>query len=807
MPDPTAEEYLCVVSEWSSYGHAGGRVGNAYPLLSITRNEAVARPMDEFPNPGAIFLTARGDLNVWDFVLVRPTQNLKYSNASPRDCFFIPRRTPTILDVAPPDCRFATLLEVPIFDPGESSGLIRNPAQGVTPVFYVRDMNQRIFGPLSRVRVNRTEYDTLAAIQWAPLGEDSVVYEFSPETLTQNDLKIVRYDHPDHNLNEVLKEPIHMIVGPVLSARTAKAFDRVPESQLAEWYIRWQNLEEFDEQFIRFFKSVAEHLAENSPEIIRQRCKRIGSLVTRLETLETERRYIARRFLASEEGRKLVDHALNQEIDRRANFVDEEVRRRRSELNTEERELAKKLGELKDKYEREKQQLVQTVEVLRTEAEEKKAAVEDLDERLEKNMDKLRTKFKDMVPLFAAFSSSRPTSIRVEGLSAGSVADHGLAQTNGRKGSWSDVTLPTPSREVDDTQDELAFVERLVDVLASEGLSFTKEFVTNVFVCFKSAPLNLVMGPPGHGKSSIVGALARAMGHAGSLLEIAVRRSWSDDRHLLGFFDTFHGRYDPGATGLTSRLLQAQRDWEQLKRGLYFVLLDEFNLAAPEYYFSQLLQLLARPQDQRIVNLFDPGVLPAGSSEVVHKVQLTPNVSFWGTINYDETTERLSPRLLDRTGMIFLNARDVAHYSSADILAGRRAKGVSAGRVCESWVRPPEQCPETHWDLMVPVLDLMKQQTEDWGAGIDVSPRVIDAVKRYLSNSRSLMAPNRAADFAFQQRVLPVIRGRGPQFTARIRALQQKLQDNGFERSARHVRDTLTLAEANFGDIDFLAYS
>jgi hypothetical protein len=108
---------------------------------------------------------------------------------------------------------------------------------------------------------------------------------------------------------------------------------------------------------------------------------------------------------------------------------------------------------------------------------------------------------------------------------------------------------------------------------------------------------------------------------------------------------------------------------------------------------------------------------------------------------------------------------------------------------------------------MVPLLDLLKQQTEDWGAGIDVSPRVIDAVKRYLSNSRSLMAPNRAADFAFQQRVLPVIRGRGPQFTARIRALQQKLQDNGFDRSARHVRDTLTLAEANFGDIDFLAYS
>ena len=57
-----------------------------------------------------------------------------------------------------------------------------------------------------------------------------------------------------------------------------------------------------------------------------------------------------------------------------------------------------------------------------------------------------------------------------------------------------------------------------------------------------------------------------------------------------------------------------------------------------------------------------------------------------------------------------------------------------------------------------------------------------------------------------EQRVLPVLRGRGPKFTTRVRALGEKLTEKGLERSARHVQDALALAEVNFGDVDFLAY-
>src|SRR5205814_9664755 len=137
------------------------------------------------------------------------------------------------------------------------------------------------------------------------------------------------------------------------------------------------------------------------------------------------------------------------------------------------------------------------------------------------------------------------------------------------------------------------------------------------------------------------------------------------------------------------------------------------NLAAPEYYFSQLLQLLTRPAGQRVLTLFDPALLPGNTPDLIHQVRLHPNVSFWGTINYDETTERLSPRLLDRTGMLFLTPRDVLP-SLAEATPTRIRKGVKAGQVFGTFARTADQCPEELWDLIEPLLNHLKQQTDEW---------------------------------------------------------------------------------------------
>jgi hypothetical protein len=218
------------------------------------------------------------------------------------------------------------------------------------------------------------------------------------------------------------------------------------------------------------------------------------------------------------------------------------------------------------------------------------------------------------------------------------------------------------------------------------------------------------------------------------------------------------------------------------------------------------LQVLSKPTDQqRTVRLFDSAAVSSiGHEKPIDQLRLHPNVSFWGTINYDETTERLSPRLLDRTGMIFLSVRDVVPPGTlADRPVG---KGVKAGELVDRFVRGSDACPEDSWAIIEPLLALLKKPSEEWGSGIDLSPRVLEGIRRYLANAKGLLPSERAVDFVFQQRVLPVLRGRGPKFVARIRALLEKLSERGLERSTNHVQGAMLLAEVNFGDIDFLAY-
>jgi hypothetical protein len=805
-PDPTKEEYLAVVSEWIGYAQqSANQVGNAYPIFSLTRGEAVLDPLNEFPNPGYVFLVHRGELTFWDYVLVRPQENPRYKQHNPRECYYIAKGTPPVFGGTVADSRVAVVLDVPSFDPGTSDSLLRNPAQNVTPLFFVRTSREKLFGPLRRTQVVRGTTNVLEGIHWAPWRPDGVVYEFTEDSLTREGCKLFSYVHPEPDLNVVASEPIHLVVGPVASVTSGRALDHLSDAQLAEWYLRARDIA-VAEDVLKKLREAGEHLAGASKEVVKQRFERLLRLVFTVETLQRERINLAHRYLESDEGRQILKQQIDREIERRAMEIEGEVKKRRHELAAEKQRLEVELQKLQQESRKKADFLQKEVKELEGRKSELEADLQGLQNEFGNNVDQLATELKGKVPLLAALTAGARSggSVVVHSTDGGVVAPRG-------RSPWTAAPAPAPTRDLTELRDESALVDQLVEALAGEDLCFTRDFLANLYVLLKSSSLNLIMGPPGYGKSSVVAALARALGHGNALLEIAVRRSWSDDRYLLGFFDAFHGRFDPGPTGLATRLLTAQRDWERERRGIYLVLLDEFNLAAPEYYFSQLLQTLTRPPEQpRVVPLFDPTSLPPGETERTDSITLYPNVRFWGTINYDETTERLSPRLLDRTGMVFLGARDVVPSvatAEAPPPAPAEMKGVRAGQVFEAFTRRADQCPDELWELIAPLLDLLKRQTDEWGSEAEVSPRVLDGVKRYLANAAGLLSPQRAVDFAFQQRILPILRGRGPRFAARVKALEEKLTEKGLERSARHVRNALALADATFGDIDFLAYS
>lgn len=799
MPiDPLKEEFVAVVTSWYTYGQRGGLVGSALPVYCTTRSELVHDPAELFPDPGYVFLVNRGSVVEWDWILLRPKKNDKYV---PGKSFYLSFDIPNPLEQPRPEDRVASVLDVPAFDPAAPTGLIRSPAQNVLPVFYARH-NRRLYGPLKRLKVNRkTGGDAIDSLQWAPLAEDSSVYEFGEDDLPRYGLSKVQYRHENPDDELVGRAPIYLLTGPVTTAKSDRAHDRLSESELAEWFLRWRDLPEIPEGVMKTFKAAPELVSETTPEVIRQRLRRLSSLFGTLDVLQTERAMAATRYLTSEAGLKQVDQLMTREVERRAKAIDEEVAKLKKDQSKEKYRLQRESDELHAEQERHKKRLREELAGLEKERSAAAAAVEALRVTITAGVGELGGRLRDELPVFAALT----TGLRPAAVVANGDATHAPSPA-GPAARWGAVGPPASTKDLEAIADEAGFVDQLAWELADEGLYFTRDFLANLFVTLKSSGLNLIMGPPGYGKSSVVAGLARAMGHGNALLEIAVRRTWSDDRYLLGFYDTFHGRYDPGPTGLATRLLQAQQDWEKNKAGLYLVLLDEFNLAAPEYYFSQLLQVLTRPVEQgRTIRLFDPAAVGPAVDAPVAQLVLNPNVTFWGTINYDETTERLSPRLLDRTGMIFLGVRDVVPSAGA-ATPKAAGKGLLAKQLVERFTRSAEECPEDCWLVIEPLLTALRKPSEEWGAGIDLSPRVLEAIKRYLANSKGLLPPERAADFAFEQRVLPVLRGRGPKFAARVRAMVEKLTERGLDRSAAHVQESLSLAEVNFGDVDFLAY-
>ncbi|MBX7104052.1 MAG: hypothetical protein K1X57_08215 [Gemmataceae bacterium] len=773
---------------------SASRVGNAYPIFSLTNNRVVSEPLKEFPNPGYVFLVNRGDLRGGDFVRVQPSENIQKPYKM-TDCAFVIKGMVTPVD--PAGLRVATVLEVPGFEP-DGEPVIRRPEQSVTPLFFVRN-GTKTYGPLRREQLltgaNEGIYE---ALHWSAAGRDHVFYEFSSQSLKQLGLTEMTYTPAPvaEVYNEVIRKPFHLLLGPVDRVTSSHPHDRLPEALLAEWYLKTQKIEDVPPEVVQRLRSSSDHVPEGADEVIRQRCRRVSRLFMSLTAFQSERSAVAGRYLRTEEGKKSLDEAVQREVAVRSKDIDAQVRQLQADQVTERQRLAEDLDRRKKEHAAAVAELEAEIRTIESRRESLVREEGLLKSRLRDGIGKITDQIREQVPLVAA-------------LAGGVTVSHAPA-TNGAAGkpavapSWDTVMPAEPSKPLHPASDEVALVDRLSSEFAASGLGLARDFVANLYVSLKSQGLNLIMGPPGHGKSSSVTTLARALGHANALLEIAVRRTWSDDRYLLGFFDSFHGRYDPGPTGLATRLAQAMHDWDAKKQGLYVVLLDEFNLAAPEYYFSQLLQLVTRPTDQpRVLRLFDPALRTAESAGQIDQVRVTPNVSFWGTINYDETTERLSPRLLDRTGMIVLHPQDVV---PSEVTTSGMTQGVPAAQIVGDFVRKPEQCPDESWEIVRPLIELLAEPREGWGAAVHLSPRAVEGVRRYLANADKLLPPRTAADFAFQQRVIPVTRGRGPGFTARVRALAEELMAAGLERSNRHVRDALALADAHYGDVEMLAY-
>lgn len=238
-----------------------------------------------------------------------------------------------------------------------------------------------------------------------------------------------------------------------------------------------------------------------------------------------------------------------------------------------------------------------------------------------------------------------------------------------------------------------------------KNLIYTQYQIRNFLTLLRTHDLIVLSGLSGSGKTQIVKAFAEALGGIAKI--IPVKPNWTSSDDLIGYYNPLQMSFLP--TPFTEAIVEAISNPNQL----YFICLDEMNLARAEYYFADFLSKLEERNQQpeielyanheeelfvseftTLLNLIESSIQGKkikswqefldnedarnkffemlGNSDKESMLQLhakmkrrlidilkfpstiriPDNVRFIGSINVDETTHYFSPKILDRIHVV-----------------------------------------------------------------------------------------------------------------------------------------------------------
>lgn len=216
-----------------------------------------------------------------------------------------------------------------------------------------------------------------------------------------------------------------------------------------------------------------------------------------------------------------------------------------------------------------------------------------------------------------------------------------------------------PSKE-----EELHFIHRLKTNAKKRERYYEEIDLFSFHISAKTNLITVIGGMSGTGKSQLAQIYGDTLGltrEKQRFLMIPISPSYREPNDILGYLNPTTGIYHESETGLISMLLEAEENPNQI----YMCVFDEMNLARVEHYFSPFISLLEADKNKRYLSLF------SDNSHCVNKpykpkIKIGDNIIFVGTVNFDETTNNFSDRLLDRTNVItptkisFKEARKIA---------------------------------------------------------------------------------------------------------------------------------------------------
>lgn len=354
--------------------------------------------------------------------------------------------------------------------------------------------------------------------------------------------------------------------------------------------------------------------------------------------------------------------------------------------------------------------------------------------------------------------------------------------------------------------------EEVIDYIydnIKKSRDYSRNDIINIMICLTQEFLTVFAGEPGVGKTSICNIIAKTLGLSNKdinynrFIEISVEKGWTSKRDLIGYYNPLTKSFDKNNKSLFKAFNILHQEYSKVINDFpYYILLDEANLSSMEHYWADFMNVCDLDKEDRKINL---------GEDYIYDIPQT--LRFLATINYDHTTETLSPRLVDRAWIILLEkgSLEIDDYSYCDL-----EQQISDGIIMfedlkkyfsySSYGNLDEEGANSMYDELKKIYEIFEKNN------VFISKRIDNTIKRYLRVGCNLLEDTKdtmhefvALDYVVAQKLLPKINGFGDQYKNFLENLYEEFNSKNLMKCKSIVTDILNKGNNNMQYYQFFS--
>lgn len=334
------------------------------------------------------------------------------------------------------------------------------------------------------------------------------------------------------------------------------------------------------------------------------------------------------------------------------------------------------------------------------------------------------------------------------------------------------------------------------------GRNVSYNDVVNYLTCIGQGFITTFAGLPGTGKTSLCTLIAKALGLARTdenkrYVEVSVERGWTSIKDFIGYYNPLTKQLEKSNSEVFDAFYRMDMEKVAQRKAPMLVLLDEANLSPIEHYWASFIKNCDL------------------DSSVERKMYLGGNINwdisdalrFVATVNFDHTTEELSPRFLDRSWVIVLEPGAVDDDSFENINIENAEYMVDYKDFQEAFVDIEDELviDESIMNKWKNIKNIFKE------CNMTIMPRNVKMVLEYCKIACKYMQKDTPEtryaplDYAIAQKILPTLNGAGDEYNLLFEKLQEECGNDSMPLCSKIIERMKKKASENMGYYQFFA--